>query len=91
MGLDLEYYWTITPKQLEKHVEVFKKTEENRAKAIDWQNFHLGKYVGIAVNDPKKYPQKPFLHDTRKKPMTPEEMEARVRRMTLILDGKVQK
>lgn len=33
---------------------------EDYAKSEDALNHALGKYVGFAMNDPKKYPDKPF-------------------------------
>jgi len=56
-------------------------------------NFLLGKYVGIAVNDPRKYPNKPFLEKTQleePKEMSSEEMERMARANTLKLGGDIQ-
>lgn len=30
---------------------------------MDFNNFNLGKYIAFAVNDPKKYPKKPFTQE----------------------------
>lgn len=89
--MSLQEYWLITPKQLEKYVEVYKQKEVFRAKEIDAHNFNLGKYIAVAVNDPKKYPKKPFLAEAKeeKKVMTPEEMQRNARVSTIILGGKV--
>lgn len=69
------------------------KKEENRIREWDLMNYNLGKYIGIAVNDPKKYPRQPFLkkNEPVKKVMTSEEMEAIMRRNTIILGGKINK
>jgi len=45
-------------------------------------NYNLGKYIAYAVNDPKKYPKKPFLSELNslgKKEMTDKEMEDMVK------------
>lgn len=94
VGVDLETYWTETPKQFEKHVEVYIEREKQRAKEMDVNNYNLGRYIAIAVNDPKKYPKKPFLADkdlnVERKDMTSEEMERVVKRNNIILGGKVK-
>ena len=38
---------------------------EDYAKSEDALNHALGKYVGFAMNDPKKYPDKPFSQQDR--------------------------
>lgn len=90
VGLDLHYFWSITPKQWVKHIKVFKEKEEQRVKEADLLNFILGKYIAYAVNDPKKYPSRPFTEkDTDLKPMTDEEMEKQARRNTIKMGGVI--
>ncbi len=59
---------------------------------MDISNFNLGKYIAVAVNDPKKYPRKPFLEEDRaeEKVMTGEEMERIMQRNNIILGGTVR-
>lgn len=54
-------------------------------------NWILGKYIGFAFNDPKKYPNKPFLDNSTpiKKEMTDKEMEEMGRRNCLMLGGEL--
>ena len=60
---------------------------------MDLNNFNLGKYIAYAVNEPKKYPKKPFLYEEetkkRDEPMTVEEMERVMKMNTLKLGGKI--
>lgn len=81
------------PKWFEKHVKVYLKKEETRAKEQDANNYNLGKYVAYAVNDPKKYPKKPFLEKDRResigKIMSEEEMDRMMKYNTIKLGGKV--
>ena len=65
---------------------------------MDLNNYNLGKYIAYAVNDPKKYPKKPFLYniDVKKKKigedvMSDEEMEKMMRLNTKLLGGKIIK
>jgi hypothetical protein len=71
---------------------VYKNKAEERAREMDVNNFNLGKYLAIAINDPKKYPKKPFLWEDkpRGEVMTNKEMEKIMRRNTIILGGKVK-
>lgn len=72
----------MTPKIFEKYINAFKK----RQGLIDAHNYNLGKYVAIAVNDPKKYPKKPFLANSTSdssKTMSAEEMEKEGERLAL--------
>lgn len=90
IGLDLDYYWSLNPKQYAKHIKVFNQREEQRFKEIDTFNFMLGKYIAYAFNDPKHYPTKPFLdNNTDLKPMTDEEMEKQARRNTIKMGGVI--
>ena len=90
MGLNLDYFWSLNPKQYAKHVKVFNKKERERLKEKDLFNYILGKYIAYAVNDPKKYPDKPFTEkNTDLKPMTDEEMEHQARRNTIKMGGVI--
>ena len=90
MGLDLHYFWSLTPKQWTKHIEAFSQKEKQRIKEKDLFNFMLGKYVAYAFNDPKHYPSKPFTEkNTDLKPMTDEEMERQARRNTIKMGGVI--
>jgi len=91
IGVDLETYWTETPNQFRKHIDVYLEKEKMRAKEMDVNNYNLGKYIALAVNDPKKYPRKPFLaereRDFEKKPMTQQEIERVIKKNNIILGG----
>jgi hypothetical protein len=90
IGLDLHYFWSLTPKQFEKHISVFNEMERQRMNEKDMLNYMLGKYVMFAFNDPKRYPSKPFTeHNTDLKPMTDEEMERQGRRNTIKMGGVI--
>ena len=90
VGLSLDYFWGLNPKQWAKHITVFNRKEQERFKEKDMLNYMLGKYVAYAFNDPKHYPQKPFTEkDTDLKPMTDEEMERQARRNTIRMGGVI--
>ncbi len=90
IGLDLHYFWSLTPKQYAKHVKVFTDKEQSRYKEVDMFNYILGKYVAYAVNDPKHYPNKPFTEKTAQlEPMTDDEMEKQARRNTIKMGGVI--
>lgn len=90
-GWQMEKYWEITPKEFLKYLEVYKNMEENRAREMDYNNFNLGKYVNLAINNPKNYPKKPFLweEEEKSKEMTEEEMDWMMRKNTIKLGGKI--
>lgn len=91
IGLDLHYFWSLNPKQWAKHVKVFGEKEEKRYKEIDTFNFILGKYIAFSVNDPKRYPKKPYTEQTAQlKPMTDDEMERRARHNTIKMGGVIK-
>ena len=90
IGLDLDYYWRLTPKQYAKHIKVFNEKEQQRFKERDLLNFMLGKYIVYAFNDPKHYPSKPFAEKTAQlETMTDEEMEKQARRNTIKMGGVI--
>lgn len=93
VGLDLHYFWTLTPKQWAKYVKVFNDKQQLRIKELDTLNYMLGKYVAYGVNDPKHYPTKPYTYtdnDTELKPMSDEEMEKQARRNTIKMGGVIK-
>lgn len=100
VGLGLKDYWEISPKQFEKYIDVYIEKEKERLKEEDFISFNLGKYIAYGVNEPKKYPNKPFLEDKIKlkaeevnetKVMSIEEMKEVMRKNTLILGGTIKK
>lgn len=91
IGLDLHYFWSLTPKQFEKHLEMFNENEKKRVTEIDMLNHLLGKYISFAFHEPKNYPNKSFLDtsDEINNVMTDEEMELRAKRNTLKMGGVI--
>ena len=90
VGLNLHYFWSLTPKQWAKYIKVFNEKEQARLQEIDTLNYILGKYVAYAVNDPKNYPKQPFTQkNTNLEPMTDEEMEKQARRNTIKMGGVI--
>lgn len=57
---------------------------------MDLNNWNLGKYIAYAVNQPKKYPSRPFLMKEEKKAMTGEQMERMAKRYTIKFGGVVK-
>ncbi len=91
VGLDLYYFWNLTPKQFEKHIQMFNENERKRITEVDMLNHLLGKYIAIAFNDPKNYPNRSFLDKSNEliDVMTDEEMELRARRNTIKMGGVI--
>lgn len=73
-----------------KYVRVYNQKEKQRIKEIDGLNYILGKYVAYAFNDPRHYPNKPYLEkNTELEPMTDEQMEKQARRNTIKMGGVI--
>ena len=93
MGLDLHYFWSLTPKQYAKHCKAYLKKDEQNARLQDRLNYVLGKYIGFAVNNPKEYPQKPALdiveEQKEQPPQTADDMEKIARLNTLFMGGVI--
>lgn len=60
--MEINYYWELTPRQYTRYIKAYKKKVVEDIKRLDMLNFALAKYIAIAVNNPKKYPQKPFSY-----------------------------
>lgn len=91
VGMDLNDYWNKPPRTFKKYIKIYMKKEEERVKEWDYLNYLLGKYIAYAVNDPKKYPRKPFLQkETQSNVMTNEDMERIARLNTIKLGGKIK-
>lgn len=87
----MKEYWEMQPIKFEKYINAYVEQKEREAEEIDIANYNLGKYIAYAVNDPKKYPKKPFLHKQKaKKEMTDEEMDKVMRETTIKLGGTIK-
>lgn len=60
IGLTIDQWWQLTPREGRLYFSAYRKRLEREFKARDTANFILGKYIGIAVNAPKKYPHEPM-------------------------------
>lgn len=93
IGLNLDYYWSLTPKQYAKHCKMYLKKEEQDIKIKDKLNHILGQYIGIAFNNGKHYPKKPLLdsatEEKETQPQTLDDMERIARNNTLIMGGVI--
>lgn len=90
IGLDLHYFWSLDVKQYLKHVRAYNKKQKQKFKDMDALNHLLGQYVGIAFNNPKKYPSKPYTQkEDDLKPMTDDEMERQARHNTIKMGGVI--
>ena len=51
----------------------------------------LGNYIGLATNDPKKYPKVPYLSDTKEAPkdMSDDDMELEAQRIAKMFGGEI--
>lgn len=91
MGLSLEQYWEYTPKKLEKFANVYRQKQENRVKEWDMMNHLLGRYIMYAVNQPKSYPDRPYLEQVEaKKEMTDSEMDRMMMHNTILMGGIIK-
>ena len=69
----------MTPRELNVALKAYKERETNRYKllseTIDRLLWYAGKYNSFAFNEPKNYPQKPFLFEEKQREMSDIEME----------------
>lgn len=92
VGLTLDYFWKLNPKQYAKHCKIYLKKEEHYFQTQDVLNHILGQYIGVAFNNPKEYPKKPLLDkitEKKKTPQTLEDMERIALQNTLMMGGVV--
>lgn len=90
IGLELNYFWSLDVKQYAKHVRVYNQKQKERYREVDHMNFLLGKYISFAVNEPSKYPEKPFLAEEEKHTdMTESEMERQAKINTVLMGGVI--
>lgn len=91
LGLTYEYFWSINPKIYNVYRDAMYEREKEAIRKADFLNHLLGQYIGIAVNDGKKYPSKPYLDPVQPtKVMTDEEMEQQARRNTIMMGGNLK-
>lgn len=91
IGLNLLYFWQLTPNQFKKYVTVYQEKEKNRVIEQDFLNHILGKYISFAFNDPKKYPRKSFLNKEKELvEMTDNEMEEMAKRNVRMMGGVIK-
>lgn len=84
IGLRPSDFWRMTPGDFRACVAGYRKRIEQQLRIRDQIAWMGGNYIGFAVNDPKKYPKKPFLQDVGEeqhalKPMSETDMKDRFR------------
>lgn len=92
IGLSLPYFWSLDVKQFQKYINVWNEREIEKAKQQDLLNHMLAQYIGFAINDPKKFPSKPYTHQEEQKqlePMQVDEMERQARYNTIKMGGVI--
>ncbi len=91
IGLNLHYFWSLTPKQFKNHIKAYYEREKNRVIEEDMLNHLLGKYIAIAFNEPKNYPKKSFLSRAtiENEIMTDDDMEKMAKYNTIKMGGVV--
>ena len=90
IGLSIDDYWSLNPKQYIKHKNAYNKRKEDDLKESDMLNYYLAQYITYGYHQPKKMPKKPFTHRPKMKKMTCEEMERVARINTILLGGEVK-
>lgn len=60
MGLTIEQWWELTPREARKHFNAYERRIQSQVQIMDTTNHVLGRYIGIAVNNPKHYPSSPM-------------------------------
>lgn len=93
IGLTLDYFWELTPKQYAKHIRIFNEQEQNRIQEKDKLNHILAGYIAYAVNDPKHFPKSPILSEKQcEKPaiMSDEQMERQAKLNTIKKGGVIK-
>ncbi len=100
MGLSLEEFWRLTPKQYAKYIQAYERKQKEKQEEIEYQtkltdslNYILGRYISWSFNDPNHYPSEPFLSKNQKKEIkqqTDDEMERQARIYTMALGGEIK-
>ncbi len=90
IGLNLDYFWSLTPKQYEKHQNIYLKVQEQELKKQDSLNWALGRYISFSVHEPNKYPKKPFTTLEEQKQQTDIDMEQQAMLITAQLGGNIK-
>lgn len=81
-GVDSSRYWNMTPREISAAITAYNNREAKlyslKTETYDTLLWIAGKYNSYAVNNPKKYPDKPYLSDNKQvnKPMDDASMEA---------------
>ena len=90
----MHYFWSLNPKQFNKHIFSFNRKTKDEAKDKDRFNYMLGQYMSYAFNSPKQYPKNPFMESIQEqeelKEMTADEMEKMARINTIKKGGQVK-
>lgn len=93
IGLSLPYFWSLDVKQFQKYIKVWNETEVMKTKQQDLLNHMLAQYIGLAINDPKKFPRQPYTYQEKERelePMQVDEMEKQARLNTIKMGGVIK-
>lgn len=79
----------MTPKLFKKYINAYKRQKDD----MDALNHKLGIYIAIGVNNPKKYPEKPYSQTENKqieKNMSDERMKEKGKQIAIMFGGEVK-
>ena len=79
----------MTPKIFKKYINAYKRQKDD----MDALNYDLGIYIGLAVNNPKKYPTKPYSQtETQQleKNMSDERMKEKGKQIAIMFGGEIK-
>jgi len=90
VGVPYDLFWgDMTPSLLKKYISAY----DRRLADLDRLNHSLGIYIGMSVNNPKKYPKEPFLSKAPKKHnknMGENQMKEEAKRIAIMFGGKIK-
>jgi len=55
-------FWRMTPKEIQGRMTAHTRQQEQRMAQLDALAWMAGQYVGMAQNNPKKYPRQPQFY-----------------------------
>lgn len=93
MGVNYDLFWKLNPKSLKPFVKAFELSLEHED-TVAWQ---LGSYIRMAIasclDKNAKYPKHPIMDksEPKLKPMSAEEIKARVMAHAQIINAKFRK
>lgn len=91
IGVDYDLFWSLNPKSLKPFIKAFSLKEQHQDRMLWIEGMYIRMAVASTLNKSAKYPTKPYFDKTKKREMSPKEIQDRFLTQAKIINNRLGK